>query len=196
MAAEAPEDARNLLRTIDFQIESINIGPHYTNDEVHALKQQIAELQAWKQEIEANPCSATLKRAAEESADAPIRKRRKPGPITNECSTCMDETPVRHMARLKCCRTRYCNTCFQEWFVAALETKQLPKCCDVGIEPKDYARFLTTEVKKKYKRITAELDAERKIWCANPVCAAVIKVDLLLGHRLVVLLTTSFADRR
>ncbi|KAK5093530.1 hypothetical protein LTR70_004639 [Exophiala xenobiotica] len=177
MAAEVPRDAHNLLQAINLQIESINVDQHSTNDEVHALNQQLAELQAWKREIEANPSSATLKRAAEEPTDEPIAKRRKPGPIMSECSTCMEESPIRDVAKLKCCNTRYCKTCFQAWFTAALDTKQLPKCCDVGIEPKRYPSFLTVVVKKKYKQVTAELDAERKIWCANPACGVVIKIN-------------------
>ena len=196
MAAEVPRDAHNLLQAINLQIESINVDQHSTNDEVHALNQQLAELQTWKREIEANPSSATLKRAAEEPADEPIPKRRKLGPIMSECSTCMEEGPTRDVAKLKCCGTRYCKTCFQAWFTAALDTKQLPKCCDVGIEPKRYPSFLTVVVKKKYKQVTAELDAERKIWCANPACGVVIKVQLLHYHHLVTPLMMSFADQR
>lgn len=196
MAVEIPKDAHSLLQTINLQIESITIGQHYTDDEVHTLNQQLAELQAWKRGIEANPSSATLKRAAEEPADEPIPNRRKPVPTMSECSTCMEESPIPDVGKLNCCNTRYCKTCFQAWFTAALDTKQLPKCCDVGIEPKDYARFLAPAVKKKYKQITAELDAERKIWCANPSCGVVIKVNLLLCHHLVTPLTMPFADQR
>lgn len=195
MAVEIPKDAHNLLQTINLQIESITIVQHYTDDEVHALNQQLAEFQAWKREIEANPSSATLERAAEEPADEPIPKRRKPVPIMSECSTCMEESPIRDVAKLNCCNTRYCKTCFQAWFTAALDTKQLPKCCDVGIEPKDYATFLIPAVKKKYKQVTVGLDAERKILCANPACGVVIKVNLLLCHHLATPLTMSFADQ-
>lgn len=127
MAAEIPKDARNLLQTIRFQIESIEVDSDYTNDEALALNQQLAELQEWKQHIEADPSSASLKRpaaeAVEEAAEELMPKRRKLGPRLNECSTCMEYVPVRQMARMKCCGMRYCMTCFQEWFTAALDTK-------------------------------------------------------------------------
>lgn len=186
---DLPEAARNLLQSIDLQLRYVVVERGLQNDHTFALTQQRHELEEWKRQILADPTSILASNAIkleatdeEGSVDitgnvqlAPAAKRSKRA-RTTECSTCFDYFRLTETVRLRCCSVRYCRNCFREWFTAALDTKQLPKCCDVGIEPKDYARHLNADIKKKYKDVTTELDAERRLWCSDPDCKVFIKV--------------------
>lgn len=180
-----PEEARNYIQTINLQIVSITGFQYPITDYDHALADQVAALREHIELVKADPSICSLirpeKRTAEDvddiensSALRPVRRARVAK--LYECSTCLDSHPRGQVTILKCCKTVYCTTCFGEWFTAALSTKQLPKCCDIGIEPKDYQGKLDKDIRKQYKAIVKELEAERKLWCANMTCRAFIKV--------------------
>ena len=180
MTEALPEDARNLIQTIDIQLESIIVHEDFTNDETEALLQQRAALEEWKREILAQPDTASIKTSKREALDDEIdadaaAKRVKWTPET-ECCSCLQTFRNRLTVKLKCCETRYCKECFQQWFDAALTTRQLPKCCEIGIEPTEYSRDLNADIKRRYKVVAAEIDAEKKLWCSNAACRVFIKV--------------------
>ncbi|KAK5079328.1 hypothetical protein LTR64_002250 [Lithohypha guttulata] len=182
MSEELPEDARNLIQTIDAQIAAITGLPSSRSDEDHALRQYIQELTDYKQQIVADPTIASDKRprikeeeVEEEESARPAKRHRKTRAA--ECSTCLDMFPMRDTARLRCCHTRYCRPCFQEWITTSIQSKVLPKCCNDYIQLSSYSRFVNQDVKQEHKALKAEFDAESKIWCSNTACGFVIKVD-------------------
>lgn len=187
---QLPEEARNYITTIDLQISLIT-GYKYSNQDYdHALADQVAALQELKELVKADPSICSLERPQKRPADDAdsdmetprARPVRRPRTVKlHECSTCLDSFPRREVTVLKCCKTVYCTPCFGEWFTAALSTKQLPKCCEIGIEPKDYNGKLNKDLVKQYKVVVKEHEAERKLWCSNMDCRAFIKVRTSLS---------------
>lgn len=183
--ARLPEEARNYIETIYLQIASITGFQIPLSDYDHALADQVAVLQELKGLVEADPSICSLERPQKRSAEsvdnetggAAQRPAKRPRVAKLfECSTCFDMLPSREVTKLKCCKTVYCTPCFGEWFRAALATKQLPKCCDIGIEPQDYKGKLDRVLTTQYKAVVKEIEAERRLWCSNMECRAFIKV--------------------
>lgn len=180
-----PQEAQEYIDTINLQIASITgIGAPQTDYE-YALVDQVAALQELKRLVIADPSVVAierpLKRELEDTEDisttveGPPAKRQRVFKLL-ECSTCLERFSRKDTMKLKCCRTTYCIPCIQEWFTTALASKQLPKCCEQGIVPSEYRTKFTTANVAQYKAVVKEVEAERKLWCANENCRAFIKV--------------------
>jgi hypothetical protein len=184
MTDQLPEEADNYLKAIDLQIDSITVVDKPQNDYDHALADLLVQLHELKAQIIVNPSTSSLwmsrKRPAEDgqSVNTRLKRIRLEEPV--ECSTCLEFVFPDNTTTLKCCKTIYCKPCFCEWFSTALSTKQLPQCCDVRIEPKDYPAKFTRSLVRQYKAVVQELEAERKLWCSNADCRSFIKVSPLL----------------
>lgn len=183
---DLPEEAKAYIRTIDLQIASITGFSSPNNDYEHALAEQITQLRDLRLRVIRKPSIASLhtprKRRIEESSPTEAHRAKASKRVRlvqqSECSTCLENHPVGRVITLKCCSMIYCRPCFCAWFEAALSAKQLPKCCETGIEPKEYPATLTKPLIGQYKRVVKEIEAERKLWCANMDCRAFIKVRL------------------
>lgn len=163
MVDKLPKAARDLLRTIDLQLTSIEGNLGQDSDLDFALREQRSELEEWRQQILDEPKQARLRKQA-------------------ECGTCLEVNPKGDMLKMQCCNARYCKSCFQEWVQGFVNAQELPKCCDteIVVAKAPYRFYLDKETKKKHKGLKRELDAKRKLWCSNKSCGKLINVSLKL----------------
>lgn len=186
----------SVLHSIDLQLEELgdlNDGDYNgdnNDDHAHAIALQRAMLLETKREImqTRHVSPPTTSQASSKSRNRQLKHEpeddqivssddsQKPGTELSECAVCGDKSPTEDMFDVECCGSTYHEKCFQDWFDAWLNSRQLLKCCGEAFDPDSLRDMLPESSCQRYKKLKREMEADHKLYCSNAHCAAFLDV--------------------